>query len=80
MKKIIVVLSHNRAHFIHYAQWLWKDEDTQIFNPLTERDLDRLIGRRPIAVIALPEWVQGKTEAFIDRVEMMLKKMRKENV
>lgn len=77
---IVIVLPHNRNHFRHYAQWIWKDADTWLVNPLTENDLDRLRGFQPSAVIALPEWVHGKSDAFVDRVEMMLKKMRKENV
>ncbi len=70
----IIVLSHNRAHFQHYAQHFHVDKDTQLVNPHTEHDL---AGLRPCAVIKLPEWFLGKTTGFCDLLDATIKRMLK---
>ncbi len=70
----ILVLSHNRQHFEFYCRDWLLDEHTKLLNTNDER---HLYGLCPIAIVKLPEWYLNKSEAYMEYLKVIQKRMDK---
>jgi len=68
--RIILVMAASHAHFRHWSKCFVEGKDMRF---IFINDYNKLLGMRPSGIVLLPEWTTNKPDAFIERVEFMIK-------